>query len=432
MYDNIDYLAVTKAVFERVVKRERMKYSPLYRILLEALSAAAEDPTNAAFIADALAAEAYDARKIDLESIVEVARPLVVYTAEPYDFGSNLMRNNRASFGKFIMEMTLYPAIPELEYYLQVPGRKLCILRRLGEYRDLPLTKLIRPISVPIGGMPVPLISPELILIDIYRRIFFSPPASTLPEQLGGIDFVRLERRLFDRLIGEYHSGKLGGDESLTTNSPAIISLRRAIMEAFNVGAKDTVDAIVIGQQALTPDSSLGFLQLVSLLPDHVIRQRLEGAVEAWIGDRKHKINFETMRYYLSIPSDTRLRRFRLFLTVPGDSKKGRIAVVDIFNAANYDVLALHSYTYLRFILVDIWTIVLIRNLGEITEDVAERQLARLITLAKAARSSIKPLDTLTPADFFGLHIDEGVAARREKKNIRKDHDSIVYGALLS
>lgn len=432
MYEKIDYLATTRMVFDRVVKRNRVKYLALYKAVLDALGAAPD-----AFITDALAAEAYNARKIELSKIVEDGRPIIVYTSEPYDFGVELIRKNYVAFGRFVGEMTLYPQIPEVEYILQVPGRRLCILRALGEYRNLPLTKLIRPISVPLSvegtglsgaNVTLSLISPELILLDIYKRIYFV--GFDDDESAAAAETVRLEQRLFDRLLGEYHSGKLGGRETpLGTSSPEIVKLRKRIIEALGA------DQMLVGQQALQPDGDLSFLQLVSQLPDHVIKARLEELTSAWLAEHATKykgLSSDVMRYYLSIPSDTRLRRFRVFIVVPGQGgAHSRIAVADVFNAANYDVIARHPYSYLRFIMVDIWTIVLIRNLGEITPEVAERQLARLIALAKKAHGAITPLDQLKPADFFGLYIEEGVAARRERKNVRKDHDSIVYGALL-
>jgi hypothetical protein len=449
MYEKIDFIGATQDVFDSVIKRERTKYSDLYTAVLSWLSANAAN----VFVTGVTAAETYDAKKIDPEAIIMAAQPIVVFCEDPYEEGLALLKTliKQPKFQAFVREMYLNPHIPEREYVLVIPMRHLCRLKAIGVYRDISLKTLVRPIT--ISGLS--LMNPEVILMEIYRRIYFDD---------SDTDLVKLEKRLFDRLVGEYHSGKLGGaDLDLPPNSPLFTKLRTIVADAFGapVQAKEAVKggverdrhadgrhAIVVGKQVFEPDENLTFFQLVSDLSDADIQARLEAAVEEWLDLpplKPHRANLKTdiARYYLAIPSDTRMRRFRLFVSASASTGKGgnqprKVPIVDVFNAANYDIIAPHPYTYLRFIMVDIWSIMLIRNLGEITEDGAARQIERLIGLAKRAHAALPgpfPPTDRSPssmASFFGNFVDEAVALRRERKNMRPGYDSIVYAELLT
>jgi len=136
-------------------------------------------------------------------------------------------------------------------------------------------------------------------------------------------------------------------------------------------------------------------------------------------------------RYYLSLPVDTRLRRFRVFLS-QNDNK--RINVLDVFNAGNYDLIhKAHQFTLFRFCLVDIWTVRLINALGEINHATAKNQIDKLMGFMQRTRAKVTPLDQPNSADFMGTYVDEVIALRREKRFARKNANQAVYaGDLLA
>lgn len=405
---------------KRVIETERQRFKQYYSLCLEFL-VIQNNKQSQVFLAGELAGQVFNARAVDHDAIVRDAKPLRIFSADAYATALDLLKFLLAKVSPNVpyrQDLIIYPIIAEVEYAIQIPTRRLVIVRNMGSYRDKKLGDLIRPPV--IAGLA--LMSPEILLIDLYRRIFAADP-----DDRPALE--QLEQALFGQFSSDAKRGELlgGGDDAYedvhvdlevtgaADKADPVIELRKLILAEFGDAA------MIVGQQALLPEPHLNFLQLCTGLDDAVIRDKLQATTERW--SKRHTIVIQ--RYHLPLPNDTNLKRFRLFIQ---DSK--RVQVVDVFTLGQYDLYCQHAYVYLRFVLVDIWTIMLIHECGDIDDAGADRQIGRLMALCREARRHITPLADIK--SFYGSYIDEGVLARRNRVGQKNGRAEIVYGALLS
>jgi hypothetical protein len=390
MYDELDFIALTKGVADGVIAYERAKYKPFYKLIVDFIK------REQVFLAGNYACRAFDARTIDLDGIVLDAAPFLLFSADAYETGKALIREieNTPHLGN-INTVHLYPSIADYEYQLNMSGRRLATIKMIGEHRGVPLGKLIRPPQ--IDG--VSLISADIMIIDIYRRIFSKSDDNNNSEHL-----MQLEKRLFDRFYTDSKKSDFIPKPVVGLAETKALTLRRRALELFP-------EHLVVGPQAFESTPDMDELQIVVSDLDSEIASKLSS------------LGCLVNRYFISLPIDSRLRRFRVVL-----EGATRTTIIDVFNAGSYDLLhRTHPFTLYRFCLVDIWTLRLIAALGEINQSTAERQIERIVKRIHSTRNRITPLDNVGVEDFFGTFVDETIALRRERKYAKRDTSQIVY-----
>lgn len=407
MYRTTNFIDRTKDICDQVIAIERDRYRPYYQLIIDHLREHAGP--NPPILGGKIACDVYINNKYDIDRITRDAKPIIVHSDQPFAFAKQLIDKLFAATKNIYL--LVLPVFSDEEYEVMISGfRKLCVVRNLGTYRDTQLSTLMRPKK--IAGLH--LINPELLLVGIYRQFFYD--LADEDEDAIKESFAR-EAALFSHFVADVKRGKLdvrpatrvtrGSDDS-------IVDLRRQLIAALK-------DHLIIGKQGIKPTSGLDQLQFITELDDKDIFERLK-QVSPPTG------TLDIARYSLSLPIDSRLRRFRIFVASGGSARQ---RVADIYTAGQYDLYTLHPFLFLRFIFVDLWTINLIHAIGDLDAHTAQREIDRLIDEAIAVHESLVA-STIPTADFSsfrGQYVDEMVARQRAKKFARRNNDDMYYAA---
>jgi len=397
MYDGFDFEKVTEKFAHEIILLDRRRYYAVYKLIVDFLRAASE-----VYVGSDVAYDAFGARTLKYEQVANEGSMLILYSRDPFKTAENMIRDlvKSPELPAALKPTMLVACINEdYEYNLSTEGRRLCVFKFLGDYRGIPLVKLITPAR--IEGVSI--MSADVLLIDLYRRLFVADEDRS--------KLIKLEARLFDRFLhdagGDEYVKKIKGTEEIN-----IVALRKKLLSLFPVH-------VIVGPQAFAPTSDMSGMEIVVDKLDGEIVSILEANADGC------KVN----RYLLSLPVDSHLRRFRVVAEVGGRRQN----VIDVFNAGNYDLIhRSHPFVLFRFALVDIWTMRLICGLGEMDKSVAEKQIDRLVWFMKEARKKHGVAMTEPVSeDFIGTYVDEGVASRRDKKHARRNNAQFIYGALI-
>jgi ribosomal 50S subunit-associated protein YjgA (DUF615 family) len=125
------------------------------------------------------------------------------------------------------------------------------------------------------------------------------------------------------------------------------------------------------------------------------------------------------------IQEDFRLTRNTIYATINNSA----VPIIDVFNSGQYEIIPHEKYkaTYfvsLRFLLVDVWTLIFIKNIGKINEFYANKQIQEKMRKIKKIYEKIEKLNKidLFPLpigdNYFGIFVDE----RIERKKMEKQH----------
>lgn len=436
MYRNKDFVERSKKLADEIIKIERERYRPYYEAVLKFVRAS---KTVRIIVSGTIAVNSFLDNRVMIDNIVNDAIPFILYTDKPTALSADLVSFIYKTVPEDTVDRTLLMSTPILgnsEYTIRLTSRLLASINLIGEYRHKNLLELIRPVI--IDGISV--VPPEVLLIDIYRRIF------TADKKEEQDELCATEKKIFQRFTRDVKTGKVSGGiemNDIHNSHPVIVSLRKSIGSKLTEYGK----SLLVGRQAFseTASANLVGLQYCTALTEEEITAAFNAGVEL-AGEKdspeeveKFNAQIEELAtssikiepvanlYSLSMPVDPRLRRYRFVVKASHKETTKKITLLDVFTAGQYDIIARHPYTILRFIFVDLWTIRLISKLGEIAEQSAAREIDSLLKLAVIAHAKITPLDDDYKKIYFGSYVSDEFAKHIAKGYAKRDNSQIIY-----
>jgi hypothetical protein len=351
--------------------------------------------------------------------------------------------------------------VPHKEFTIFVNTRALFKLYRVDRYRGVSLIDLIKPVKLksPFGNSLLPTLSPELLLIDIYRQLY--DPGKYKQWQ----DLLKIEDGLFNQLLGQDIMQITGGAEKTITRD----MIHDEILQKFAKGK------VVIGHYAINAalgDTHKGRVSLLSknniaddvMELQHVLDNMYKGTnMRAKVINEPHEVK---------LPMDFRVKKniVRVYISdnKSGDNKSGGNAVsgdtvsggnadeisgeidewaifnggkvngprpnaiinFDIFNVAQFEIIPYSTFTFkgvelhrashyviMRFMLIDMWLLQIVSNISsETIDDYVTRLLRERIVNMKRMRkiiSKMKPAELFPIDNLYGIYEDIDVAKKK-------------------
>jgi len=329
---------------------------------------------------------------------------------------------------KIVMMKT---TLPFQRYAVFMDGRMLIELFTIPSDS----VQIIEPIIVDRKDNKIPVISPEIQLLELYRSLY-SPASAENWDELRKIEhtlYSYLKNRLPKLKKGALEENIDDLDEIQACNKPKLIGvITKPTVVMHITEAIDEDDEKLGGDHAdrqkmqvniiswcidKTDVAVIGEHALQILLPDykakHSVVQLLAVHPEDVAEKFKKMFSASLSRRPLHIMSDFRLER----ITVRANDKE----IAYIYNAASYDLIPwnianrgksilqiANPFVLLRFLLVDFWTVRLFTVSGKIDKNFAQSRLDQIVHSVLSLRSQLSAWDgnnqTGTLGDkFIGL-----------------------------
>ena len=365
--------------------------------------------------------------------------------------------------------------VPQREFVVSVNERPLFHVTAFAVTRGVRLVDIILPSTRPAtfaktsDGEPVPLLclGPEIQLIDVYARLSNPAYAKTWVDLLRAEEVLRvmflaeirmkLQRMLRgteahssghesmdrDAVIPtearmSLHHGSGDSEDDVRTSLHKTDSSSAHVIKTFFDEYVPRSGHVLVGEGARTTSTppTLKRIQIVTA-------NRLKDE-EAVVGRIARRLGFRTQSTTNDpkIPTDSRLRRMTIYRVQSGAR---RVPFLDIYNSGEYEILPTTEPTHagvragtffvrLRYLLVDIWTMLLIHMMKMVdsryARDVVEKfvkefeRTAGEYTAARDAATTSDDLSTLFPTqadDYVGRYSDPVIAAKRLRfENVRR------------
>jgi hypothetical protein len=317
----------------------------------------------------------------------------------PNEFSYHLMCRNVFNHAKALASI-FYRATENMYIYVQtkimnievsifIDERELFTLSSIDTTKAINIFSIINPIKT--KGLYheeslVNVVSPELLLIDMYRYLSFPFYAKKWEEYTDIMLrlFERFESRADDIISG---SAEIEDDDDHT---PEFTGSRET--------KKDHNKQMI----------HLWGNRYVSSLPAHTIAEQL-GADEFYED------------YSIKIPTDFRLRRVTFY--------KSRQPIAYVYNSMQYDLIINSYYNCLHFLFIDLWILQMVTRAGKLTPPVAKKIKEELIDIIKEKQAKVmeiikkdgKLARDLFPDDYHGIYYNETIAKKKQMIESRGD-----------
>lgn len=379
----------------------------------------------------------------------------------------------------------LKSSIPDIKYEIYVDNRPLITFFTLRS-EPVKTYNLLEPVEVKSFDKKRKLwvLSPETHLLDVYRTL--SAPADVGMWEEALID----EQNLFQLLKGRLDV--LGGDDvvegSAEITQEERTRIENALLENYVIGNKDVV---LLGEHALK------FLTL-SGLPSFQMSSNILNVIAVQTGDELlntiKQVVQKALNREIPVVAQTRstnvMQDFRLTRTtikIGADNEQKEIMYV--YNSASFDLIPFNTLTagskntktsdnqtntqkfiqignpfvLMRFLLIDLWMIRWVREMGKINEFFAKKRTRNILSLIldlRRAMSSFnstnfkndtkskdnqnkisddlfanddKPLNVFQRTRYIGSYVDEMITIRIKQQHLdRRFADYYPQGYYMS
>lgn len=321
-------------------------------------------------------------------------------------------------------------------YQIYIDTRLLVSINEITSRAGINYLKLVDPMTKKLRKKSVLVNSPEIQLLILYRRLYSPGNSDSWEKDLDN------ERKLFSIVLSRKYNIFGGLD-----------SLKRTKIEAHLLNYVVKTNKILIGEHAcqilLGIKSEANFIEAISDQPvnEKEIKDLVHNTVEL-------PVSFQTLN--LDIIGDYRLER----TTVKVDDKD----VMYIYNCASYDLIPYNivesrkrtlkvgnPFVILRFLLVNLWIIRRVKELGYIDEKFANLRLKTIFNLVVEMRKALLPegellgtssairedligsndiLAVFQTYNYIGTYIPDELSfkmERQEKKTKHADYYPIIY-----
>ena len=287
------------------------------------------------------------------------------------------------------------------EVTLIVEEREIVCFKHIDVYKSVNLIDNIGATLYPglfSKNAQLKVMSPEIQLIDITRYLYLPPYSKSWEE------YMIQEQHLAGLLID-------AGVKKLTEKSISITSLgdhgessedTKETEENIEGSAEHKVDyhakLIKLGLMHIFDNVYISHLRM-----DDISRAT---AVQSY--------NENTLK----LPNDFRCRRTTFY--------SNRSPLFYVYNSSQYDLINSSPYVTIRILLIELWVLRLIRDIGELNEIYANRKIEEIFKLLQTQQTKVnkaiddQDVDMLFPIDYVGTYYEERIAKKQQMLAYRK------------
>jgi hypothetical protein len=284
--------------------------------------------------------------------------------------------------------------------------------------RGISLETLISPVKLDsILYMP-----PEIEIIEIYKRLY-------LPNfHAEWKNLLMKEELLYNLIKKRVERGIIAGEDKKEREDVNIETLKYLILTGFvsrsnfvliGEWAVNISDYVVSGGQ-LGIKYSQEKIQLISQnnINDNInaLTIFLRGYTDYQISARQHDLHI----------TDFRIRRYTVYINIPHE-KYPEIPFLDIFNCGNFELIPYreinvanqylfqigNAFVLLRFLMIDLWTLKIVKRLNQISESSFRRKSKRIMfSVEYIKRSNI--MEDIFGETYAGIDVDYEISKKKE------------------
>ena len=307
-------------------------------------------------------------------------------------------------------------------------GRLIVIFRAINKYKSIDIFKMLLPVRSKTGlftSSELLLLPPELELMDIYHKLYS-------PDKAGDWeDLLKMEYHLYDSLLSR-KKVIIGGKDDCSRN---IVTNIETIKKLLVLDFIRNQPAVLIGEWALklmdygeTGKPFNDTYEKVALIVDSPIDEFNELLENFLKTITTYKPTYREEK--LHILSDARLKKYTFYISgvCSVSGQKFEKPFLDIYNSGIYELIPYRlskeftskkggdnnhipdgkypedikigsAYVLLRFLLLDVWILRVIRNLGFITPAILDAKITRLFDIMSIIKNARK-LNNLISKSF--------------------------------
>jgi hypothetical protein len=411
--ENTSYFSVIKEDAAKAILDDRKKFSDLYNIIDTYCKNHSE-----LIISDA---------KMLLDKVDNLAfKTYDIYCENPFMHATVLTNEIYTKVGKWVQMTTI---IIHQELQIWYDTRLIATIYKLIKGKEIDLENLINPIKI----YGINYMSPEIEIIDIYKRLYLPNYASEWLNLLEVESFMEdLVKQRSEILGGDSICGNIARRQKTDMEDLKLLLYNNFIISQ----PPHDNNRILIGHWAINTAKAIHYSSLVE---SHVEKlQIISSNAENDIKEVKKIIEKHTdlaithKQHILHLPKDFRIKRYTLYLS---SYSQKEIPFMDIFNSAEFELIpfntlklnAEHSkipgdinignpYVLLRFAIIDIWILRVISKIGNITQKCLLAKLRSLYELINIVKhDKIKELQMAFGTHYIGTNIDYESAKKIEK-----------------
>ena len=297
----------------------------------------------------------------------------LVYTEDPLKHGFEISNLCAERCNATVMRTEIYGK----EFTIRIQDRPLVTLIYIGKF----MREIIRPLSI----NDIHYVPPDFHLLQLYRNLYM--PLDVWEESLHD------EMRLYRWLKSEYGKNQkkfIGSSEDKTDFRKIRVELKSQLLKYLS----DRKDIILIGACAYDILTNVESDSNVEILGTEAIANEMT----EWIRKRV-QLNTTSKKSDIMLISDFRLNRTTIFVS----NQTNKIPIMYIYNSLEYDLVPYNKSTHsiysgqignpfviLRYILIDIWIIKVIRAHGGIDEEFAKGKILDSYTRFFNIRDNLK------------------------------------------
>lgn len=353
----------------------------------------------------------------------------------------------------------LKSSIPDIKYDIYVDNRPMITIFTL---RSDPVKayNLLEPVEVKSfdGKRKLLVLSPETHLLDVYRIL--SSPADVGSWEETLID----EEHLFELLKGRL--AILGGsafEDSKAITQEERTRVENALLEHYIM---DNNNVVLLGEHAFkliaASDSQYSFgnidfsagkfmssnvLNVISNQTGDELLNNIKKVVQKAMG-REIPVTAQTRS--TNVMQDFRLTRTTIKIGAENEQKE----IMYVYNSAFFDLVPFNTlkqsngsksiqianpFVLMRFLLVDLWMIRWVREMGKINEFFAKKRTHNILSLILGLRHAMtekagrgleiaddlfanndSPLNVFQRSRYIGIYVDEMVTIRMKQQHLDK------------
>lgn len=364
---------------------------------------------------------------------------------------ANSLSNEIASLIKskndsWITRMT--SKIPNIQYEIWIDFR---LMVKIFTLKSDPVKayELIQPVQVKShdGKRELLVLSPEMHLIEIYKVL-------SLPNEVGVWDEkLNEELQLFQLL--QQRVKTIGGDE-MTKDERT--NVENALLAKFVVGNKNIVllgehaVKIIYGKHNKQLQTSSPVILVISTQDPEEDYNTIKKIITETLG---RSIPVTKITRSVNVMQDHRILR----TTIKVGSENSQKEVMYIYNSAQYDLIPFNTavsdknseiiqvanpFVLIRFLLIDLWVVRWVKEMGKINEFFADKRVSSIINLIVELRKMMgdgkirdelyskndELLNVFQRNRYIGKYVDEVIAMKMNMADQKRYADYYPQGYL--
>lgn len=411
-----DYYEIIDKKADFHISTERSKFVPLFE---EVISYSKKKDVMISS-ADSLIAN---------DIIFDKSEGVSLYTTHPYKIANDLSNILHKKFGKWVKMNTI---ISNEHLTIFYDSRKIVSIFIITSPGDNP-----KKILVPVKIKDNIFLTPEIEIIDTYRFLY-------LPDKYDEWEkYIPREKRLMEEVMKRINIFKGGNEKKCDKcKEKKIKDVNKLKILLLNSYLADNESYVIIGHYALDivnmKEIDLSVVEKIQIISSNKINEDIKNITTFISRYTDFKIRFKKQN--LHIPKDFRTSRYTFYIQFPqiGNNKSYEKPFMDIFDSANFELIPYiktnvgnrqflvgNIYVVLRFLMIDLWVIRIIKSLNMINEKIIDNKIKYIIFNINKTKSMTKYKNQRFGLDYMGYHQDYNIAKKIE--NLKNFKFSLPY-----